>query len=76
MKKLKKPFKFEIGKCYRVRAFETQHLYRVKVEKIYDQNGNPCGQYRTFYGHGHYGPINNERGSFCYIVEAIEIPNL
>ena len=73
-KKLKPPFKFEIGKCYRVRAFESQCLYRVKVNKIWENDGAPHGDYRTCYG-TYYSPIDHE-GSFDLITEAIEIPSL
>lgn len=75
MKKLKPPFEFQIGKCYRVRAFDTKHLYRVEVLKLW-ADGAPRGNYRTHYKDtNRYGPVT-KGGSFSEITEAIEIPHL
>lgn len=75
MKKLKQPFRFEIGKCYRVRAFEFQALYRIQVEKLWN-DGAPDGLYR-YYNKAtkRYSGVCSG-GSFSLISEAHEIPSL
>ena len=75
MKKLKPPFKFQIGKCYKVRAFDAKYLYRIEVLKLW-ADGAPHGNFKAYCKDtNRYSPII-KGGSFSEITEAIEIPNL